>query len=132
MNALTWIAQLLLALIFTSVGIMKISQPVTRLTENMGWVSDFPALFVRILGFVEIALGLFIILPKFLKAIPSSFTTYAGYGILMIMVGAIAINKIINYNYIIHAGEKEMNRSFKTCIAACLELAAVLVLEVRF
>ncbi len=92
MNALTWIAQLLLALIFTSVGIMKISQPVNRLTENMGWVSDFPVLFVRILGFMEIALGLFIILPKFLKAIPSSFTTYAGYGILMIMVGAIVVH----------------------------------------
>ncbi len=92
MNILFWIAQILLALIFTSVGAMKISQPIAKLSENMGWINDFPSLFVRALGIFEIAAGLFIILPRIIKALPLNLITYSSYAIIIVMVGAIGVH----------------------------------------
>ncbi|MBV6647636.1 MAG: DoxX family protein [Cyclobacteriaceae bacterium] len=92
MNILFWIAQILLSVIFTLVGFMKVSQPILKLSKNMGWVNDFPTLFVRGLGFLEIIIGLLILLPRLIKTLPMSLMTYGGYAIVIIMVGAVGVH----------------------------------------
>ncbi|MEO1050759.1 MAG: DoxX family protein [Bacteroidota bacterium] len=102
MNILLWIAQILMALIFTSIGAMKISQPIAKLSENMGWVTDFPTLFVRALGSFELAIGLLIVLPRIIKALPMNLMTYSGYAIITIMVGAIGVHiKRGEFNFVV-------------------------------
>ncbi|MEM7549296.1 MAG: DoxX family protein [Bacteroidota bacterium] len=92
MNILFWIAQILLALIFTSIGAMKLSQPIIKLSENMGWVADFPSLFVRALGLFELVVGLLTILPRMIKILPVNLTIYCSYAIVVVMVGAIGVH----------------------------------------
>ncbi len=89
MNIGLWISQSLLALLFTSIGIMKLVMPINKLSENMKWVETFPANGVRTIGALEILLGLLILLPRFLKILPNSTISFASYGIIVIMLGAI-------------------------------------------
>ena len=92
MNIILWIAQVLLALLFTLIGVMKMIQPVDKLATNMGWVSDFPVFFVRLLGLLELLLGVLILLPRFIKPVPSVLTLYACYFITTIMAGAVIVH----------------------------------------
>ncbi len=92
MNIALWICQSLLSIIFTMVGLMKLFMPVSKLSENMKWVNDFPTLFVRSLGLAELVIGLLILLPRINKSIPFSFTIYSAYAIIIIMIGATALH----------------------------------------
>ncbi|GAB5476133.1 MAG: DoxX family protein [Maribacter sp.] len=89
MNIGLWISQSLLALLFTSIGIMKVVMPINKLAENMKWVETFPVNGVRTIGVFEILLGLFILLPRFFKILPNNTITFASYGIIVIMLGAV-------------------------------------------
>ncbi|MCG8388498.1 MAG: DoxX family protein [Cytophagales bacterium] len=92
MNVILWGAQILLAIIFTLVGVIKMTQPMDKLSVNMAWVSDFPVLFVRVLGLFELLLGLLILLPRLVKPIPNLLAVYAGYVIVTIMIGAVIVH----------------------------------------
>ncbi|MGL4632029.1 MAG: DoxX family protein [Leadbetterella sp.] len=92
MNITLWICQTLLSIIFTMVGIMKLFMPVSKLSENMKWVNDFPTSFIRGLGLIELVIGLLILLPRIIKSIPSSGTIYLAYSIIIIMLGAIVLH----------------------------------------
>ncbi len=83
-----WISQSLLAVLFTSIGIMKVLMPIDKLSENMKWVATFPVTGVRAIGMLEVLLGLLILLPRFSNFLPKSSISYASYGIIAIMLGA--------------------------------------------
>jgi len=102
MNTGLWIGQSLLALLFASIGIMKVLMPIDKLSENMKWVETFPVNGVRTICIFEIILGLFIVLPRFFKTLPNSTITYASYGIIVIMLGAVYTHfKRQEYSFII-------------------------------
>ncbi len=102
MNITLWICQVLLSIIFTMVGFMKLFMPVSKLSENMKWVSDFPTSFVRCLGLAELLIGLLIILPRVIKSVPFSVTNYSSYAIVVVMIGAMALHiRRGEYNMII-------------------------------
>ena len=87
---LTWTLQILAALAFIMAGIMKISTPYGDLVlaENMGWVEDFSAIQIKIIGVLEFLGAIGMILPfvikKFIFLVP-----LAALGLVLVMVGAI-------------------------------------------
>lgn len=82
-----WAAQILLALLYGSVGVMKISQPLSALAANMSWVNVFPAFMVRFVGLAELAGAVGLILPV-LTGIQPRLTAYAGLGLTVLQVFA--------------------------------------------
>lgn len=88
MNIVIIILKIILALLFSGVGIMKLSQPIKKLGESLPWVNDFSHLFVRALGGIELGIGLLLVLPLLIKSIPQSFSVYAAIAVVCIMLGA--------------------------------------------
>jgi len=63
MDTALWIAQIVLALIFATAGLLKLRQPRDKLVASMGWVDDFSGGFVKFVGGVELLGALGLILP---------------------------------------------------------------------
>lgn len=88
MNLALWIAQILLAIAFGMAGIMKATQPKEKLATNMGWVDDFSANMVKVIGTAEILGAVGLILP-WATGILTWLTPVAAVGLAVIQVGAI-------------------------------------------
>jgi len=86
-----WIAQILLALAFGVAGTLKLSQPRAKLAENMGWVEDYSAGFVKFVGAVEVLGALGLILPG-LTGIAPILTPLAATGLALEQVGAAIVH----------------------------------------
>ncbi|GJE60765.1 DoxX family protein [Methylobacterium sp. J-078] len=65
-----WIAQGLVALVFVLAGLTKLTTPIPDLSAMMPWTGQFPEAFVRLIGIVDIAGGLGIILPAATRILP--------------------------------------------------------------
>ncbi len=91
MEVLLWILAGLLAFVFVVAGLMKLATPHTKLTENpnMAWANDFSPGAVKIIGFVEIAGAVGLILPPIL-GIAEWLTPLAAAGLALNMLGAFA------------------------------------------
>ena len=87
MNIALWIVQILLALAFLLVGSMKVSQPIDKLKQNMGWVAHTTPGIVRLIGTLEILGALGLILPA-VTHILSWLTPVAAIGLVLTMIGA--------------------------------------------
>jgi uncharacterized membrane protein YphA (DoxX/SURF4 family) len=87
---LTWTLQILAALAFIMAGIMKISTPYGDLVlaENMGWVEDFSAIQIKIIGVLEFLGAIGMILPFVIKKF-TFLVPLAALGLVLVMVGAI-------------------------------------------
>ncbi len=70
MNTVLWILQGVLACAFLSVGFVKLTQPKTKLENNMGWVNDFASGSVKTIGLLEMLAAFGIILPAVLDVAP--------------------------------------------------------------
>ena len=86
-----WAAQLLLAAAYGLFGTMKATQPLDHLAAMMTWIPDFPPLFVRALGVVEIAGGVGLILPTLTRIYPR-LTVVAALCILIHQFCAVALH----------------------------------------
>jgi uncharacterized membrane protein YphA (DoxX/SURF4 family) len=87
MNIVLWVVQILLALGFAMAGAMKVSQPIEKLAQRMGWVNDFAPQVVRLIGALEILGAIGLILPA-ITGIWSWLTPVAAVGLVLTMVGA--------------------------------------------
>lgn len=87
MNIALWIVQILLALAFALAGTVKTTQPIEKLATNMGWVKDFTAQAVRLIGALEILGAIGLILPA-VTGIWPWLTPIAAIGLVLTMVGA--------------------------------------------
>ncbi|SRR6266480_5704602 len=87
MNIVLWAVQILLALLFAMVGIMKVTQPVDRLETRMGWVKDVGPGGVRLIGSLEILGAIGLILPTATGILPW-LTPVAAIGLALTMIGA--------------------------------------------
>lgn len=81
-----WIIQLLLAALFLFAGLMKLVMPIAEMTRQM----PMPGLFLRFIGVCEVLGGIGLVLPAWLGFRPG-LTSLAALGLLIIMIGAIAI-----------------------------------------
>ena len=86
-----WAAQLLLAVAYGMFGTMKATQPLDQLTKIMTWIPDFPPIFVRTLGIVEILGAIGLILPSITRIKPR-LTVIAALCILVHQALAVALH----------------------------------------
>jgi hypothetical protein len=82
-NALLWVIQGLLALLFVFAGGMKLIVPLAELTKQ----TPLPGWFILFIGVAELAGGLGLILPGLLR-IRQALTPLAAGGLVIIMIGA--------------------------------------------
>ena len=82
-----WVFQILLALVFLAAGATKVFTPIADLIPQMAWVAFMPAIAVRIIGLLEVAGGLGLILP-WLTGIQPQLVRLAALGLVLTMIGA--------------------------------------------
>jgi len=85
LNAVLWIAQVVLAAIFLMAGIMKSTTPINELSQKLNWVSEDNKLLVRFIGICELLGAIGLILPSLLRIKPI-LTPIAALGFLTIMI----------------------------------------------
>lgn len=90
-----WIVQILLAVFYGLVGVMKLSMPVEGLATQMNWVKYSPELLVRFIGLCEFAGALGLILPSVTRILPW-LTALAALGFVVIQVLAIGTHAMLN------------------------------------
>ncbi len=81
-----WVLQGLLAALFLFAGVTKLVMPMASLQA----VSPLPALFLKVIGALELAGGLGLVLPGLLR-IREGLTALAAAGLAIIMVGAVVV-----------------------------------------
>lgn len=82
------VLQILLALAFLAAGSGKILTPVNELAQQMNWVNAVPAFTVPIIGILEVAGALGLVLP-WLTGIQPQLVRLAAIGLALTMLGAI-------------------------------------------
>lgn len=88
MNTALWIVQILVAIAFFMAGLGKVLQSREALIERgMKYVEDFSDGTVKLIGFLEIAGALGVILPSLLNILPQ-LTPIAASGLVLTMLGA--------------------------------------------
>lgn len=91
MNVFLWIIAGVLALAFFGAGLLKATQPKSKLEKNMPWVHDFSDGTVKFIGIVEILGALGLILPAALDIVPV-LTPLAATGLAVIMLLAAGVH----------------------------------------
>ncbi len=83
-----WVAQVILFGMFAMAGFMKISQPISELSQMLPWAAEVPALLVRFIGLSEILGASGLLLPSILRIKPN-LTPLAAKGLTVVMVFAL-------------------------------------------
>jgi uncharacterized membrane protein YphA (DoxX/SURF4 family) len=89
MNIALWVVQGLLAALFLFAGVMKLVLPLDALKGPV----EMPGWFLRFIGVAETLGGIGLILPGLLRIAPW-LTPLAAAGLVIIMIGAVAITMI--------------------------------------
>ena len=88
MNAVLWLLQILLALAFLVLGLLKVTRSRERLLRVAGWVEDFPEGVVRAVGVLELLGAIGVVLPGIL-GVAGVLVPVAALGLAVLLVGAI-------------------------------------------
>ena len=101
-----WGVQGLLGLAFLLAGVMKSTQPIETLGQNMPWALAVPPALVRVIGVSELLGALGLVLPSALRVAPK-LTPLAAAGLVLVMalagafhatrgeLGALPINLVL-------------------------------------
>ena len=77
----------MLALLFGMVGVLKLTVPREKAAERMAYVNDFTAGQLKLIGLLELAAAIGLILPWATKILPV-LTPLAAVGLILTMIGA--------------------------------------------
>jgi uncharacterized membrane protein YphA (DoxX/SURF4 family) len=88
-NAALWTLQVALAALFLFAGASKLAMPADELAREVG----LPALFLQFIAVAEVAGGLGLILPGWVR-VRRGLTPIAAAGLIVIMVGAVALSAL--------------------------------------
>jgi uncharacterized membrane protein YphA (DoxX/SURF4 family) len=92
MDSVLWMLSVLLAVVYTAAGSSKlVASPERLVAAGMGWVAGTPLPRVRLVGALEVAGALGVILPWATGILPW-LTPLAAWGLAAIQLGAIATN----------------------------------------
>jgi len=86
-----WCAQALLALVYIPAGAMKLLSPVAQVAQQIPWAGDVPEAFLRLIGVVDLAAGLGLLLPALTRIAPR-LTVWAAVGSIALQVCAMAFH----------------------------------------
>lgn len=87
MNIALWIVAAVLALAFLAAGLMKLIRPKEQLAAAMGWVNDFSAGMVKLIGTLEVLAAIGLVVPP-LAGIAPVLAPLAAVGLVLLMIGA--------------------------------------------
>jgi uncharacterized membrane protein YphA (DoxX/SURF4 family) len=87
-NIATWVAQVILALLFGMAGVLKTFTPMAELATKIPWTAEVPAMLVRFIGISELMGAIGILLPAALRIRPR-LTPLAAAGLALVMALAI-------------------------------------------
>ncbi|GLZ76543.1 hypothetical protein Afil01_13500 [Actinorhabdospora filicis] len=90
MNTALWVGQIALSLLALS-GLAKLLLPKEKLRPMMGWVDDFPAWAVKLIGLSYILAAIGLIVPP-LADVATWLTPLAATGIALEMIGAAVVH----------------------------------------
>ena len=91
-NTLIWVAQGLLAVVFTVAGAMKLAVPRERLQLHMHWAKTWPRERIKLLGLAELAGAVGLIVPR-ATGIAPALTPIAAACLALLMAGAAKTHK---------------------------------------
>lgn len=89
MEVLLWVLQGALAVAIGGAGLMKLVKSRRELATRMAYVEDFTDTQVKLIGGVEVAAALGVVLPAATGILPT-LTPIAAVGIILLMLGAMA------------------------------------------
>lgn len=84
-----WVVQVMLALMFAMAGFSKVSKSKDELAPRMAYVEDFSPYAIRLIGALELVGAVGLVAPLLLGMGPV-LTAWAGVGLALVMIGAIA------------------------------------------
>lgn len=87
LNVSLWVAQIFIFVSFVPAGAMKLFMPITELASIWEWAGVLPVLAVRMLGIVDIAGGVGVVLPA-LTRIQPRLTVLAALGCAALQIFA--------------------------------------------
>jgi uncharacterized membrane protein YphA (DoxX/SURF4 family) len=90
MNLALWIVAALLAFVFLLAGVVKLAVPREKLlaVRGAGWVENYSAAAVKLIGLLEVLAAVGLILPAVLDIAPV-LVPLAAVGVILLMLGAI-------------------------------------------
>jgi len=88
LNIATWVAQVILALLFGMAGVLKTFTPMAELATKIPWTAEVPETLVRFIGVSELLGAIGILLPAALRIRPR-LTPLAAAGLALVMALAI-------------------------------------------
>ena len=91
LRASLWIAQGLVFIAFSGIGAMKLLTPIPKLAETVHWAAQYSETFVRVIGCIDLAGGLGILLPA-LTRIKPGLTVAAALGCTVLEIFAIVFH----------------------------------------
>ena len=92
MNTLTWILQIILAVVFGGAGLTILVKSRADLSKMFGgWVENVPPPLLKLLGLAEVAAAVGLILPPLVGVLPL-LTAFAAIGVVIIMIGGVVIH----------------------------------------
>jgi hypothetical protein len=86
-----WVAQALVFFVFVSAGVVKFFTPIPQLAAMMPWTGEHSETFVRVIGLIDLAGGIGILLPALTRIMPG-LTVLAALGCTVLQVCAIAFH----------------------------------------
>ena len=86
-----WATQVALAAVFGMSGVIKLTTPIAELSATMPWTGDVAPGFVRLIGLIDLAGGIGILLPS-LTRIQPRLTVLAALGCIVLQTLAFAFH----------------------------------------
>jgi uncharacterized membrane protein YphA (DoxX/SURF4 family) len=86
-----WAAQVLLAIAFVGIGLMKLTTPIPELAAMMKWPGEYSPAFVRFVGLVDLLGGIGVLLPALTRILPR-LSVLAALGCTVLQVLAIGFH----------------------------------------
>lgn len=86
-----WVAEIVMALLYFGLGVMRLVQPYPKLVRVLRWPADFPAWAVKLIGVAEILGAVGLLLPAATDVAPV-LTPIAASALAVMMALAIAVH----------------------------------------
>ena len=88
LNITLWVAQIVLAIVFTFAGFQKLHTPIDELAKMLPWVASAPETLVRLIGVIEL-LGVVVLIALAPLGMKPNLVPWAALGLAMIMISSI-------------------------------------------
>ncbi len=96
MNVVLWVVSGILAAVFLGAGLLKSTQPKEKVMEaqgeRMGWMNDFTASQVRLIGLAEVVGAVGLVVPE-LTGVAPVLTPIAAACLGLLMLGAAQVHR---------------------------------------